>query len=106
MARLSYQYRRTGAGGLDIAFVFKENGELVEAVQRVRSRSGTHGWDVYVLQPGIYYVVLLSRPNGPKPITVRYRRLIVDSSVKGQDVGEAELPQAVIEAVKRILKGA
>ena len=90
-------YRRT---------VFKANGELVEPVQRVRSRTGTHGTDVYELQPGIYYVALLSRPNnGTKPISIRYRRLIVDSSVRGQDVTGAELPREVVSTIRRMFRG-
>ena len=105
MPRVTYPFRATQAGGIDIVYVFTPSGERVKPILKIRSRSGTHGYDVFELGPGVYYTVWLSRPNNPtKPVSVKYRRLIVDASgVKGIDATESELPPGVINATRRIL---
>jgi hypothetical protein len=65
-------YRSTDAGGYDKTFIATPSGELIKPIKQ-RSRSGNHGWDEWVLEPGRYAVVTVSRPNlngKPKPYTV------------------------------------
>jgi hypothetical protein len=66
-------YRSTGMGGFDKTYVLTPSGQFIKPSHRVRSRSGNHGWDEWVLQEGRYAVVSISRPNlrnGAKPYTV------------------------------------
>jgi hypothetical protein len=79
-------YRATSMGGRDEAWVFRlEGGELVRMEPAIteRSRSGSHGYDIYRLEPGVYIVIDISRPNNrAKTYTVTVKELQVSPSLQ------------------------
>ena len=105
MVRVSFPYRSTLNGGFDFVYVFSDDGKLIEPVEKWRTKTGRHGYDVYELSGGWYFVVHFSRPNNPnKPITVRYIELVVgdnDYCLK-ENISESRLPQAVMLKVRKI----
>ena len=97
-------YRATRYGGFDFSYMFDVSGKLIKPTYEERSRSGRHGEDVYELQPGTYYAVVFTRPNGPKrPITITYMRITVSSNETHKEViRENEVPEPVLAKAKAI----
>ena len=65
-------YRSTDMGGVSITYILA-NGMFIRPNVSQRSRSGNHGTDTWVLEPGRYTIVDIQRPNlknGPKPFHV------------------------------------
>jgi len=65
-------YRSTDMGGVSITYILA-NGMFIRPTRSERSRSGNHGTDTWVLEPGRYTIVDIQRPNlknGPKPFHV------------------------------------
>ena len=104
MVRVRFPYRNTEMGGLDLVFVFSNDGMLIQPIQKRRSKSGRHGDDVYELSNGVYYVAWFTRPNNPgKPITVRFIRLVViDGGYTEEYINEDEPPQPILLRVRAI----
>ena len=67
-------YRSTDMGGFDKTYIMTPEGELIKPSHRVRSRSGNHGTDTWILKDGRYAIISITRPNivnKPKPYTVQ-----------------------------------
>jgi len=68
-------YRNTGMGGFDKTWIIS-GGQFIKPTRSERSKSGAHGWDIWLLGNGKYAIISASRPNlrnGPKPYTVNIK---------------------------------
>lgn len=106
-------YRATSMGGRDEAWVFRlEGGELIRVEPAIteRSRSGSHGYDIYHLEPGVYIVIDISRPNNrAKPYTVTVKELQVSPSLQAtwrglftEEVEDLDMDM-VLERVREVI---
>ena len=71
--KITRPFRNTGMGGVDVTYVLTPEGEFIRPSHRVRSRSGNHGWDEWVLGADTYVIITISRPNlknGARPFEV------------------------------------
>jgi hypothetical protein len=74
--RLRKVFRDTEYGGFDKTWVISAGGQIIKPTRSERSKSGTHGWDIWMLGNGRYAIISASRPNirnGPKPYTVNIK---------------------------------
>ena len=65
-------FRETDMGGVSITYILA-NGMFIRPTRMYRSRTGNHGTDIWVLEPGRYTIVDIQRSNlknGPKPFHV------------------------------------
>jgi hypothetical protein len=72
--RVQKPFRDTAYGGYTKAWIISAGGQVVKPTRSERSKSGTHGWDIWQLPAGRYAVITVDRPNlknGPRPFTVR-----------------------------------
>ena len=105
MVKVKFPYRSTEMGGVDITFIFTEDGSRVEPISITRSGTGRHDYDVYELSPGTYYVAWFRRSNGGnKPIRVLLKRLIIydEGLFRVDAIEKNELPQPVLVKVRAI----
>ena len=103
--RFWFPYRSTLYGGFDFVYVIRGDGTLIKPIERVRSNSGRHGWDIYELDNGIFYAVFFSRANGnDKPVTVRYKQIVIDRGVVFYEgfITERGVPEQVMAKVRAI----
>ena len=63
---ISFPYRHTKYGAVNETVIYTLDGKLIEPSYCERSRSGRHGTDYYVLQPGKYVIVIHERTNSGK----------------------------------------
>jgi len=66
-------YRSTGYSGFTKSYVLTPSGMIIKPSVMRRSRTGNHGEDEWLLEPGRYVVIDVNRPNihgKPKPFEV------------------------------------
>ena len=80
--RVQKPFRDTEYGGYTKAWVISVTGAFIRPTRSERSKSGTHGWDIWLLGNGRYAVISASRPNvrnGPKPYAISLKCVEVNN---------------------------
>ncbi|MEM4952204.1 MAG: hypothetical protein QXV81_08090 [Ignisphaera sp.] len=89
-----YYRRNINTPGLSLSFVATLEGKLLRPVEEIRSRTGAHGDDVYLIDPPVY-VLRYERSNSGK---VRWSVWLVEGQDKERRVLMEEVPLPVLKA--------
>ncbi|MEM1694381.1 MAG: hypothetical protein QXH21_07285 [Ignisphaera sp.] len=87
-----YYRRNIKTAGLSLSFVVTPEGRLLKPAKEVRSRTGAHGEDVYLIDPPVY-VLRYERSCSGK---VRWSIWIVEGQDKERRVRVEEVPLPVL----------
>ncbi|MEM1842840.1 MAG: hypothetical protein QXL19_10735 [Ignisphaera sp.] len=87
-----YYRRNIKMPGLSLSFVVTPEGKLLKPIEEIRSRTGAHGDDVYVVNPPVY-VLRYERSNSGK---VRWGIWLVEGQDKERRVRVEEVPLPVL----------
>ncbi|MEM4535315.1 MAG: hypothetical protein QW764_04675 [Desulfurococcaceae archaeon] len=89
-----YYRRNIKTAGLSLSFVVTPEGKLLRPVKEIRSRTGAHGDDVYLIDPPVY-VLRYERSCSGK---VRWSIWIVEGQDKERRVRVEDVPLQVLRA--------
>jgi len=90
-----YYRRNINMPGLSLSFVVTSEGKLLRPIEEIRSRTGAHGEDVYVVEPPVY-VLRYERSNSRK---VRWSVWLVEGEEKERRVRVEDVPLEVLKTL-------
>jgi len=98
--RLRKAYRETEYGGFDRTWIISADGQFIRPTNSTRSKSGTHGWDEWMLGNGRYAIISAHRANvshGARPFEVTLQCIEITN-------GESRILKTTVLYVMRIGK--